>query len=251
MLGNIEGKQLYKYTADYVLFDLETTGISCNTDKVIEISALKVRNGRIAEEFSELVNPGMPIPYAASRVNNITDRMVNDAPHFDQVLERFLDFAGDDVLVGHNICTFDMKFIYRDCERYFGKTISNDYIDTLRLAKVIFPDWKHRRLSDLAEYYGISTDGAHRALADCKMNQQVFEHMGKELSMQSVGHSTDHGMEQNMGHSAEKIAEQNVENDNPIKICPECNMPMQKRNGRYGQFWGCTGFPRCRHTENL
>ena len=86
--------------------------------------------------------------------NNITDRMVNDAPHFDQVLERFLDFAGDDVLVGHNICTFDMKFIYRDCERYFGKTISNDYIDTLRLAKVIFPDWKHRRLSDLAEYYG-------------------------------------------------------------------------------------------------
>ena len=177
--------------------------------------------------------------------------MVNDAPHFDQVLERFLDFAGDDVLVGHNICTFDMKFIYRDCERYFGKTISNDYIDTLRLAKVIFPDWKHRRLSDLAEYYGISTDGAHRALADCKMNQQVFEHMGKELSRQSVGHSTYHGMEQNMGHSAEKIAEQNVENDNPIKICPECNMPMQKRNGRYGQFWGCTGFPRCRHTENL
>ena len=75
--------------------------------------------------------------------------------------------------------------------------------------------------------------------------------MGKELSRQSVGHSTDHGMEQNMGHSAEKIAEQNVENDNPIKICPECNMPMQKRNGRYGQFWGCTGFPRCRHTENL
>lgn len=102
MLGNIEGKQLYKYTADYVLFDLETTGISCNTDEVIEISALKVRNGRIAEEFSELVNPGMPIPYAASRVNNITDRMVNDAPHFDQVLGRFLDFAGDDVLVGHN-----------------------------------------------------------------------------------------------------------------------------------------------------
>ncbi len=243
MLGNIEGKQLYKYTADYVLFDLETTGISCNTDEVIEISALKVRNGRIADEFSELVNPGMPIPYAASRVNNITDRMVKDAPHFNEVLEQFVDFAGDDVLVGHNICTFDMKFIYRDCERYFGKTLSNDYIDTLRLAKVIFPDWKHRRLSDLAEYYGISTDGAHRALADCKMNQQVFEHMGKELSKQSAEQSTENSMEQNSGTSAE--------NENPIKFCPECNMPMQKRNGRYGQFWGCTGFPRCRHTENI
>ena len=251
MLGNTEGKQLYKYTADYVLFDLETTGISCNTDEVIEISALKVRNGRIADEFSELVNPGMPIPYAASRVNNITDRMVKDAPHFNEVLEQFVDFAGNDVLVGHNICTFDMKFIYRDCERYFGKTLSNDYIDTLRLAKVIFPDWKHRRLSDLAEYYGISTDGAHRALADCKMNQQVFEHMGKELSKQSAeritkhgtGHSTWHGTGQNEGASAK--------NENSIKLCPECNMPMQKRNGRYGQFWGCTGFPRCRHTENI
>ena len=226
MLGNIEGKQLYKYTADYVLFDLETTGISCNTDEVIEISALKVRNGRIAEEFSELVNPGMPIPYAASRVNNITDRMVNDAPHFDQVLERFLDFAGDDVLVGHNICTFDMKFIYRDCERYFGKTISNDYIDTLRLAKVIFPDWKHRRLSDLAEYYGISTDGAHRALADCKMNQQVFELRAKESG----------------GTSAKQTEE---------KICPRCGLALKKRNGRFGGFWGCTGFPDCRYTENV
>lgn len=243
MLGNIEGKQLYKYTADYVLFDLETTGISCNTDEVIEISALKVRNGRIADEFSELVNPGMPIPYAASRVNNITDRMVKDAPHFDEVLEQFVDFAGDDVLVGHNICTFDMKFIYRDCEHYFGKTLSNDYIDTLRLAKVIFPDWKHRRLSDLAEYYGISTDGAHRALADCKMNQQVFEHMGKELSKQSA--------EQSTGNSMGQDARSNAENENLIKFCPECNMPMQKRNGRYGQFWGCTGFPRCRHTENI
>lgn len=243
MLGNIEGKQLYKYTADYVLFDLETTGISCNTDEVIEISALKVRNGRIADEFSELVNPGMPIPYAASRVNNITDRMVKDAPHFNEVLEQFVDFAGDDVLVGHNICTFDMKFIYRDCERYFGKTLSNDYIDTLRLAKVIFPDWKHRRLSDLAEYYGISTDGAHRALADCKMNQQVFENMGKELSKQSAKQSTENSMGQ--------AARSNAENENLIKFCPECNMPMQKRNGRYGQFWGCTGFPRCRHTENI
>lgn len=247
MLGNIEGKQLYKYTADYVLFDLETTGISCNTDEVIEISALKVRNGRIADEFSELVNPGMPIPYVASRVNNITDRMVKDAPHFNEVLEQFVDFAGDDVLVGHNICTFDMKFIYRDCERYFGKTISNDYIDTLRLAKVIFPDWKHRRLSDLAEYYGISTDGAHRALADCKMNQQVFERMGKELSKHIAGHSAGNSTGYGAGHNAGE----SIENESLIKICPECNMPMQKRNGRYGQFWGCTGFPRCRHTENI
>ena len=85
-------------------------------------------------------------------VNNITNQMVRNAPHFDRVLEYFVNFIENDTLVGHNICSFDMPFIYRDCERYLGKTISNDYIDTLRLARKVFPDWKHRRLSDLAEH---------------------------------------------------------------------------------------------------
>ena len=73
MLGNERGKQLYHYVSDYVLFDLETTGISNTYDEVIEISAVKVRNGKIVDEFNELVNPGRSIPYAASMVNNITD----------------------------------------------------------------------------------------------------------------------------------------------------------------------------------
>lgn len=123
MLGNTKGKQLYHYTPDYVLFDLETTGISRNTDEVIEISAVKVRNGRVVDEFSQLVNPGKSIPYAASMVNNITNQMVRNAPHFDRVLEYFVNFIENDTLVGHNICSFDMPFIYRDCERYLGKTI--------------------------------------------------------------------------------------------------------------------------------
>lgn len=227
MLGNTKGKQLYNYTPDYVLFDLETTGISRNTDEVIEISAVKVRNGRVVDEFSQLVNPGKSIPYAASMVNNITNQMVRNAPHFDRVLEYFVNFIENDTLVGHNICSFDMPFIYRDCERYLGKTISNDYIDTLRLARKVFPDWKHRRLSDLAEYYGISTEGAHRALADCRMNQKIFEYLGKEL------------------------ADKQLKVQNNTRICPKCHLPMQRRNGRFGEFWGCTGFPKCRHTENV
>lgn len=228
MLGNSKGKQICQYVSDYVLYDLETTGISCTYDEIIEISALKVRNGIVVDEFSELVNPGRSIPYEASIVNNITDEMVADAPLFEAVLPLFLEFIGEDVLVGHNINSFDMKFIYRDCERYFGKTLTNDYIDTLRIAKMVFPDWKHRRLADLAEYYGISTMGAHRALADCKMNQQVFELLGKELS----GNGTLRG----------KIK---------IKLCTDCGLPMKKRNGRYGEFWGCSGYPDCRHTENI
>lgn len=181
MLGDTRGKQLTQYVPNYILFDLETTGISCYYDEIIEISALKVRNSEIIDEFSELINPGRPIPWAASKVNHITNDMVAEAPSFQEVLPRFVSFIEDDILVGHNIGCFDLKFICRDCEKYFGKTLTNHYIDTLNIAKIVFPEWRHRRLSDLAEHYGISTVGAHRALTDCKMNQAVFELMGKEL----------------------------------------------------------------------
>ena len=228
MLGNTQGKLLNEYIEDYVVFDLETTGVSPYNDEVIEISAVKARKGKVVEEFSELVNPKRTIPFAASRVNNITDDMVSDAPFFDEVLRHFLEFVGEDVLVGHNIQSFDMKFIYRDCERYFHQLITNDYVDTLILAKRCFPEWRHRRLGDLADYYGISTQGAHRALVDCRMNQRVFELLGKEMNTEK-----------------KKALESNV------KTCPLCNLPLKKRNGRYGEFWGCTGFPNCRYTENI
>lgn len=228
MLGNTQGKLLNEYIEDYVVFDLETTGVSPYNDEVIEISAVKARKGKVVEEFSQLVNPKRTIPFAASRVNNITDDMVSDAPFFDEVLRNFLKFVGEDVLVGHNIQSFDMKFIYRDCERYFHQLITNDYVDTLILAKRCFPEWRHRRLGDLADYYGISTQGAHRALADCRMNQRVFELLGKEMN-----------------------TEKKKTFDSNVKTCPLCNLPLKKRNGRYGEFWGCTGFPNCRYTENI
>lgn len=122
MLGRNKGKRIEKYIGDYVVFDLETTGVSCYNDQVVEISAVKVKNGQIVEEFTSLVNPGCPISYGASQVNGITDEMVADAPSFDVALAEFLKFVGDYVLVGHNIHTFDMKFLYRDAEKYFGKS---------------------------------------------------------------------------------------------------------------------------------
>jgi DNA polymerase III epsilon subunit family exonuclease len=226
MLGNKRGRQLTKYVPDYVVFDLETTGISPRKDAVIEISAVKVRQGTVVGEFNELVNPGRPIPYGASQINNIFDEMVKDAPFFDEVLGRFIDFIGDDVLVGHNIHKFDMSFICRDAEKYFGRTIGNDYIDTLQMAKECFPDWQHRRLGDLAAHYGISTSGAHRALADCMMNQQVYERMHRDMGNPARGQSDQ-------------------------KRCPRCGSVMQRRNGRFGEFWGCSGYPVCKYTENI
>ncbi len=221
----IRGKRLSKYVSDYVVFDLETTGVSTQMDQVIEISAVKVRAGKVEEEFSSLVNPGMPIPRGASRVNHITDDMVKDAPHFSQVLEEFLDFAGDMVLVGHNIHTFDMKFIWRDAEKYLGRAVENDYIDTLPLARACLGQLSRYKLEDLARHYSISIAGAHRALADCHMNQKVFEHLGKEMA--AGGGEVPGGRD-----------------------CPRCGGTMVKRKGRYGAFWGCSGFPDCRYTEN-
>lgn len=225
MLGDKRGTKRNQYVTDYVVFDLETTGISTVNDAVVEISAVRVKGGRITDEFSTLVNPEMPIPYRASKVNHIYDDMVADAPLFEQALAEFDAFIEDRILVGHNIHTFDMKFLWRDAERYFGKTIGNDYIDTLPLARQCLPQLSGYKLTDLASNYHISIDGAHRALADCGMNQKIFEKLGAEL--------------------ASRKSEGN------LKTCPRCGQLLKKRSGRYGEFWGCTGYPACRYTENI
>lgn len=176
-----KGTLINKYTPDYVIFDLETTGISPNYDEVIEISALKVKGGEVVDEFNTLVNPGRKIPFGATKVNGITNAMVAEAPAFSHVLAEFLDFAEELVLVGHNIARFDMKFIWRDAEQYFGEIPQNNYVDTLQVARKHLPKMDHHRLVDLAEYYGISSEGAHRALNDCYMNQKVYECMVSEM----------------------------------------------------------------------
>ena len=226
MLSRTSGKRLNTYISDYIVFDLETTGISSAADEVIEISALKVKGGCIVDEFSTLMNPRMPIPFAATRVNGITDDMVKGSPTFEAALKAFLEFIGDDVLVGHNIHSFDMKFLYRDAAKFWNQTLGNDYIDTLQLARMCLPQLRHHKLTDLAEYYGISSEGAHRALCDCRMNQKVFEFLGKELSK----------------------AGRTAENE---RKCPRCGLELKKRNGRFGEFYGCTGYPVCRYTENV
>lgn len=220
MLGNRRGNSLKDYVTDYIVFDLETTGISPNYDSIIEISAVKVVNKKVTDTFSSLVNPERPIPYGATAVNGISNEMVADEPVLDEVFPQFMEFIDNDILVGHNIQSFDMKFIWRAAEELFGKTISNDYIDTLPMARRCLPQLVHHRLVDISSYYKISTAGAHRALNDCLMNQQCFELMAREGAKY------------------------------PQKLCPRCGGEMKRRNGRYGEFWGCSGFPACRYTEN-
>ena len=226
MLGDREGQQLNRYVKDYVIFDLETTGISVKRDEIVEISAVKVIDSKVVDEFTSLVNPLIPIPYGASSVNGITDDMVKDAPMLVDVMPEFLEFVGKMILVGHNIKSFDMKFIYRDCRKIYGKIPDNEYIDTLRFSRTVLPDLAHHALGDLASYYGISTIGAHRALNDCRMNQKVFEKLNEEVTKTTDLQSST------------------------LRICPVCGEFLKKRNGRYGEFFGCMGYPNCRYTEN-
>ncbi len=218
------GRRLSGYRQDYVVFDLETTGLSPVTDAIIEISAVKVRGGKVTDSFSTLVNPGRKIPAAASRVNGITDRMVADAPCLKEALERFLPFIRGEILVGHNIHSFDMKFLDQAVREFYKKELDNDYIDTLFMARSCLKELDHHRLVDVAACFHISTEGAHRALSDCMMNQKCFEEMGKRMAAapqkQSVGK------------------------------CPRCGGELVKRNGRYGPFYGCGNYPLCRYTRN-
>lgn len=225
MLRAQKGVKKEEYTQDYVVFDLETTGMFTKSDRIVEISALRVRRGRIEKSFSSLVNPGRPIPYGASRVNHIYDSTVKDAPRIEEALSRFIEFIGEDVLVGHNIHRFDMHFIYRDSFSIFGGYPDNDYIDTLPLAKKLLPVLEHHGLTSIADYYGISTQGAHRALNDCYMNQEIFERLGR-------------------------IGEKESSRMNALQ-CPRCKRWLKLRESIYGKFWGCEGYPSCRYTRNF
>lgn len=215
-----KGKRLTGYVTDYVVFDLETTGVSVERDAIIEIAAVKVIKGKITDTFQTLVNPERPIPSGASRVNGITDDMVADAPLIEAALEKFLVFMDDFILIGHNIQSFDMNFIYDASMRIFQKPVENDFIDTLYMARRCLPELSNHKLVDLAAHFHINADGAHRALNDCIINQKCYEEMGKiEAVMQ-------------------------------LEPCPRCGGELIKRKGRFGAFFGCSNYPNCRYTKN-
>lgn len=216
-----KGMRLIHYVPDYVVFDLETTGVSVYKDDIIEISAVKVKGGEIIDTFSTLVNPDRPIPYGATRVNGITDDMVADAPYLKDVLADFLEFIGDNVLVGHNIYCFDLNFIYDAALNLYGRYVENDYIDTLFMARKCLPKLGHHKLVDVAEHFNINTHGAHRALNDCIMNQKCYEELGK------------------------------LQEEIPTVICPKCGGEMVRRAGKFGEFYGCSNYPNCRSTMNI
>lgn len=178
-MGNREykGKNSRICVNDYTVIDLETTSKYPDRCEVIEMAAVKVRNCEITETFSMLVRPQRGIPADAVKITGITEDMVKDAPDCSDVLRKFLDFVGDDIVVGHNINTFDVNIIYDLAITYFDNPFTNDMIDTFRFARYCNIAPKNYKLTTLTAYFEIAHDAAHRALADCIANQKCYEKM--------------------------------------------------------------------------
>ena len=164
----------------YCVLDLETTGFSATTEKITEVGIMKLKNGEVVDEFSCFVNPEKHIPERVTEVTNITDEMVKDAETIDKVFPKILEFLGDSVIVAHN-AGFDVGFL-KQTAKNLGYEFDYTYIDTLSLAKDLFPDYKKYKLGKIAENLGIKVEVAHRALDDVDTTVKVFKVMLDILS---------------------------------------------------------------------
>ena len=159
----------------YVVFDLETTGINAEECQIAEIGAIKVRDGKVIDEFSQLVHIDFPMPEDALNVNNITDEMLVDAPHATAAVKAFADFIGaDPVLVGHNIKAFDLPILERVAAACHVPFSYSEVIDTLYLARKAWPELEHKNMETLRDFLNIENADAHRALADCEDEMAVY-----------------------------------------------------------------------------
>ncbi len=162
----------------YCVLDLETTGFSATTEKITEVGIMKVKNGEVIDEFSCFVNPEKHIPERVTQVTNITDEMVKDAETIKEVFPKILEFLGNDketVIVAHN-ANFDVGFLKQNA-KLLGYEFNYTYLDTLSLAKDLFPEYKKYKLGKIAERLGIKVEVAHRALDDVDTTVKVFNVM--------------------------------------------------------------------------
>ena len=150
---------------EYISFDLETTGLNPNGDRITEISACRFVNGKFSEEFTSLINPEIPIPKNIIALTGITNNMVEDAPIISDILPDLLDFIGTPSLVGHNI-DFDYKFLSKNITSTDLTLPKAPLYDTLSLARSFIYFHNSFSLGSLCDYYGITIENAHRAGVD-------------------------------------------------------------------------------------
>ncbi len=171
-----------KYVDDYIVFDLETTGLSPTDSEIIEIGALKYKNNELVEEFNYLINPKMPLPKKIIDITGITDDMLKDCETIDKILPKFINFIGDYPLIAHN-SSFDLGFIEENIKRLNMDMIKNKNIDTLYIARKNIHDTDSHKLEVLKKHFNLKYD-SHRAISDCHVTNYIYQYC-KNLNLEN------------------------------------------------------------------
>ena len=171
-----------------VVFDIETTGFSPIKNKIIEIGAVKVKNGKITDKFSTFVNPEVPIPFEIEKLTSISDNMVLNAPTIEQVLPKFLEFCGDAVMVAHN-ASFDMSFMKHNA-LLLGKAFDPAILDTVSMARFLLPNLHRFKLDTVAKELKISLENHHRAVDDAGATAEIFVKFVEMLKQRGIENLT-------------------------------------------------------------
>lgn len=162
---------------NFVVVDLEATGAKMPPNRVIELGAYRISQGRIVDKFLTLVNPEIPIPRFVISLTGITNEMVKDAPVFADVAPRWLDFVNDAVLIAHN-SPFDTSFLNHEISRvYPGHRMINPHLCTVKLSRRVFPGLNNYRLDTVADHFSIPILQRHRAGSDALATAEVFLHL--------------------------------------------------------------------------
>jgi len=171
---------------DFVVVDVEATGGSpARGDRLTEVAAVRVREGRVVDSFESLINPQRPIPPTVSRLTDITDEMVAGAPTFNQVAEPLRQALEGAVFVAHNV-SFDWRFLAAEFQRCLGGRLGGERLCTLRMARRLHPELQRRSLHALADYYAITADRWHRAGPDARATAELLGHFLKRLGEEGV-----------------------------------------------------------------
>ena len=163
---------------EYVVIDLEMTGLSAKSDQIMEIGAVKIKNNQVVETMECLVNPKCKIPTRVMEITGITDEMVQAGRDKDEAISELLDFMAGHIIVGQNI-NFDYSFLKQWAVNH-KRPLEAKACDTLKIARVLLPADQPKKLENLCQYFGIERTRAHRALDDAMETWQVFEKL-KEL----------------------------------------------------------------------
>lgn len=178
------GTRIKELRQDYCIVDIETTGYNPGWDEIIELCAIKVRNGLITDKFVSLVKPNEAIPDFITEMTGITSEMVATAPSLNEILPAFVSFVGNDIILGHNV-TFDLNFITFETTQLLGQPFLNNYMDTLLLSRKVLPSASNHRLLTLANEFNLPSP-AHRADADCITTKALYDLICKTVEEQNI-----------------------------------------------------------------